>query len=94
MRINFYIDSEAVEFHHEKVFGQTELRNETGVVVLHSAVNVAHQFKQSALTVTWQANWLGHDVIVQRKRPLWFPIFRPMNYTIWVDGQFVIEASG
>ena len=94
MRFSFHIDSEVVEFFHDPVISNAELRNETGKVILQNALEGSFNLAKQAPTVTWRCNWRGHDVIVQRKRKFFFAMFRPMEYKIWVDGQYNCEAIG
>lgn len=93
MNFNFYIENEVVNLSHDKMFGSAKLSDGVNVVKLVSAINVADQIRQQGLTVNWAANWKGHNVVVQRKRPLLFSNFRKMNYKIWVDDNFVLEID-
>jgi hypothetical protein len=45
-------------------------------------------------TRRWQCSVKGHDIVIEKDRPLLFAGFRPQTYRLFIDGKLVQQQSG
>jgi hypothetical protein len=75
------------------VTGQAVLKAGPETIVLQSPLNVTSHFDVK-LTRQWQCSVKGHDIRIEKKRPLLLAGFRPQMYRVFVDGELVQERRG
>lgn len=93
VKLEFEIDGTTIEFARNPFTGQCTLNTDAGEKVLASSLNPFTHFS-AKLTRQWQCSINGHQVIVEKERPLLFAGFRPQTYRIFVDGKLVQESTG
>lgn len=93
MIIRFTVGNAPVEFRRNWLTGRADLVVGDEAVALQSPYNPATHFSLS-LTRTWRHNVAGHDVVIEKLRPLLLAGWRRQEYRVLVDGQVVAEAQG
>jgi hypothetical protein len=93
MRIKFDVAGIPVEFHRSWLTGRAMLRIDNSVVSLQNPFDPTTHISLS-LTRVWQHQVQGHEVIIEKVRPLLFAGFRPHTYRVLVDGRIVAEQRG
>jgi hypothetical protein len=93
VRIRFEVGGTPVEFRRSVLTGRAELRLPSGTVLLQSPLDLATHFSTGLVRV-WTYRTEGHEVVVEKTRPLFFSAFRPHDYRVLVDGAVVAQARG
>jgi len=93
MQIDFQIDGKPVQYFRDPIIGSSELRTPDGHIEIDSPLSVGTHLSFK-LKKQKTVELYGHDVTVEKVRPLFFAGFRPMNYRIFVDGELRAEQSG
>jgi len=93
MVLVFEIDGTPVAFSRNPFTGRCRLTSDTESRELDSPFDLRTHFSL-ALTKRWQCSIKGHEVVVEKQRPLLMAGFRPQSYCIYVDGKLVQQASG
>lgn len=93
MQIQFTVGDKPVEFRRDQITGRAELVTPDEVVVLQSPFNPLTHFSLR-LVHTYTHSIDGHEIVIEKKRPLFLAGFRPADYRVSVDGAVVCEESG
>ena len=93
MRIQFDVADTPAEFRRDWFTGRVELRVAGQNISLQSALNPTTHFSLS-LTEVWRHHVVGHEVVIEKVRPLLLAGLRPHAYRVLVDGQLVAEQRG
>ena len=93
MKLNFSIDGANAELSRNWFSGRLALTASGQTIVLQSPWNPATHFSLS-LQRRWQTSFNGHDVVVEKDRPLLLAGFRAQTYRVFVDGKLVADQSG
>lgn len=93
MQIQFAVGGKPVEFRRDQITGRAELVTPDEIVVLQSPFNPLTHFS-FRLTQNYAFTLDGHEIVIEKKRPLLFAGFRPCEYRVLVNGALVCERSG
>jgi hypothetical protein len=93
MRLTFEVNGNPVEYSRNWVTGQAVLKTGTETIVLQSPLRLTTHF-DVRLTKDWRCSVGGHDVRIEKQRPLLLAGFRPQTYRVFVDGELVQERKG
>ena len=93
MQINFEVADVPAEFSWNNMTGKAELLVGDDVILLQSPLNPTTHVSFS-LKHTWHHRGAGHQVEIEKRRPLFIAGFRPNAFTVKVDGVIVAEATG
>ena len=93
MEITFEVDGTPIKFSRNWFTGRCTLLTGTGDEIFQSPWNPFTHFSV-ALTSQWQCSVKGHDVVIEKVRPLVLAGVRPQTYRIFVDGKLVQEQNG
>jgi hypothetical protein len=93
MRIEFTLGSETAEFQRNWFTGRAQLSVGGRTELLQEPGDIATHLKPS-LTRTWRRTIGGHDIAIEKTRPLLVAGARPHFYRVLVDGNVVAETRG
>jgi len=93
MKLTFEISGNRIEFFRNWFTGSAKLITDTETKVLQSPLNPATHFSMK-LKKQWHHFVKGHDVVIEKERPLFFAAFRPQTYRVFIDKDFVKEQKG
>ena len=93
MELTFEVDGTSIKFSRNWVTGRCTLNTGTADEILQSSLNPLTHFSLNT-TRRWQYSVKGHDVVIEKDRPLLFAGFRPQTYRVFVDGELVQQRSG
>ena len=93
MDITFEIDGAPIKFSRNSVTGRCILNTGTEDQILQSPWNPLTHFSFTP-TRRWRCSVKGHDVVIEKDRPLLLAGVRSQTYRIFVDGKLVHEQDG
>jgi hypothetical protein len=93
MQIDFEIDGRPVQYFRDAMVGTSGLRTAEGVIEIDSPLSPSTHFSL-ALKKQKTVELYGHQVTVEKVRPLFFAGFRPSKYRILIDRITSVEISG
>lgn len=93
MEIDFPIGSDSAKLVRGWFFGGMKLVTPTESVWLQRPLQLSTHFS-FRLDRSWQRILSGHQVRVEKTRPLLVAGFRPQDYRVYVDGELVASAHG
>jgi len=94
VRLAFQIDGATVEFERHWFTGKCTLRSGTDKQVLPPPVKPFDHLS-TRLLEEWQAPFRGHEVVIEKERPIWYPgMIWPQRYRVFVDGELAAEREG
>ncbi|MGD0190003.1 MAG: hypothetical protein ABSD74_04600 [Rhizomicrobium sp.] len=93
MELTFEIDGTSVKFSRDWFTGRCTLNTGSGDEILESLWNPATHFSVK-LTRRWQRSIKGHDIVIEKVRPLLLAGFRRQTYRLFIDGQLVEDRKG
>jgi hypothetical protein len=93
VKLEFEIDGTTIEFAWNQFTGRCTLNTGAGEDVLNSPLDPFAHFS-TKLTRRWQCSIKGHEVLIEKTRPLLLAGFRPQTYRVFVDGKLVREQRG
>jgi hypothetical protein len=89
----FEVDGTPIKFSRNWFTGRCTLTTGTGDEILQSPWNPFTHFSVE-LARQWQFSVKGHDVVIEKVRPLLLAGVRPQTYRIFIDGNLVQEQKG
>jgi hypothetical protein len=93
VELRFSVDGDRIELSRNAFTGRCTLNTGTEDKVLDSPWNPLTHFS-FRLKKQRHCSIKGHDIIIEKKRSLFFSGFRPQTYRIFVDGELVQERQG
>ena len=93
MEVTFEVDGAPIKFSRNWFTGRCTLTTGTGDEILQSPLDPFTHFSVK-LTRRWQCSVEGHDVVIDKVRPLLLAGVRPQTYRIFIDGKLVKEQNG
>ena len=93
MKLTFSIGGTPAVFTRDWFTGKAALAVGEQTIPLADPWNRATHFSFQR-TRTWHAEALGHQVVIEKTRPIFLAGLRPQNYRIQVDGELVMEQAG
>ena len=93
MQIDFEIDGRPVQYFRDAMVGTSGIRTPDGVTEIDSPLSPSTHFSLT-LKKEKTVELYGHQVTVEKVRPLLFAGFRPSKYRILIDGVPCVETSG
>lgn len=91
MRVAFDVGGSPAEVRRGSFTGRVELQVGDQITTLQSSLRAQFSVR---LTKVWHHRAGSHEVVVEKKRPLFFAGLRAHAYRVFVDGVLVAEASG
>jgi hypothetical protein len=93
VQLKFSVGESQVIFSRSRWTGRATLSAQGQIVPLQNPWNPATHFSFKLLK-TWQADLLGHNIVIEKVRPRFLAGFRSQTYRVQVDGQLVAEETG
>jgi hypothetical protein len=93
MKLMFDIGGTPAEFSRNCFTGRCTLTTGAATKELQSPFNPRTHFSIT-LQRHWQLSVNGHDVLIEKQRPLLLAGLRPQTIRIFVDGNLVREKTG
>jgi hypothetical protein len=93
VQLRFSVGSTDAVFSRSAFTGKATLAADGENIELQDPWNPATHFSLKLIR-TWQAQFLGHEVVIEKRRPLLFAAFRSYTCRVFVDGQLVVEETG
>jgi hypothetical protein len=93
MEIDFEIDGAPARYSRNWFTGLATLSVAGKPVTLQSVWNPATHFS-FPLKRSWTMTVQGHNVVIEKVRPLLLAGLRPQSYRITIDGVLVAETTG
>jgi hypothetical protein len=93
MKMVFKAGETPVVFHRNWLTGKALLTTPTDAIELQSLSDISTYFSVS-LKKCWSSNISGHDVVIEKTRPLLLAGFRHQHYKVFIDGNLTLEQSG
>jgi hypothetical protein len=93
MKVAFRIDDTPAELYRNWFTGRSALTIGQQMIPLDNPWDPTTHFTLRR-TKTWQAEALGHQVVIEKIRPLTFAGFLPQTYRVQVDGTLITEQTG
>ncbi|MFZ1821583.1 MAG: hypothetical protein WAU72_07295 [Acidimicrobiia bacterium] len=92
MTATFMLDNKTIGIQKSIMTGSVKIFIDGEEIDIQNAWNPASQF-QFASKKTYELVLLGHNVTIQREKPLLFGYYRKWIFHIWVDGQFLQSVA-
>jgi hypothetical protein len=93
LRIDVPIGGKLLMFTRHSFTGRAELLMDGESLTLQDPYDPATHYSLK-LTQKWVCAVEGHDVVIEKTRPLIFAGFRPQSYRLYVDGHLMAERHG
>jgi hypothetical protein len=93
MKLNFNIGDVPAEFRRSSFSGRAELEIDGKIIVLSSPFDPATHVA-TTLVDTWHQTINGHEVVIEKRRPVMLAGFRKNHFRVTVDGRVAAEKSG
>jgi len=93
MKIAFDVGDQTATLTRNWLTGRCVLTVGDETRVVQSPFNPATHFSFN-LERHWHYPLGGHDIVIEKKRPLLVAGFRPQTYRIFVDGKLVVDQTG
>jgi|GEM_PF-6206751 len=84
----FELDGRQIQITKSSMTGSVKVFIDGQEINLQNAWNPASTFQLSSKK-QYDLVLLGHNVTIQREKPLVFGYYRPWKFHVWVDGQFL-----
>ena len=92
MEIDFVVDGTPVKFSRNPFTGRCTLNTGTKVETLQSPWNPFTHFYLKT-TRRWLCSVKGHDIVIEKERPVFLAGVRSQAYKIFIDGMFIQEQN-
>jgi len=93
MEIEFEINGQKFIFVRNPATGRATLFTPIRPVCLQHPLSLSTHFSFS-LEKTWKHKYVGHEIIIKKKRPLVRAGSHPHSYEIIVDGKTIVTSTG
>lgn len=93
MKIEFEIDDAKIVFTRNAWTGRATLTTPQETRVLQSPSDLSTHFS-TKIKRHWQHSFKGHEIVIEKQRPLLFAGLRPQTYRVFVNNALLKEQSG